>query len=83
LQGSGLADLSERAAETWEEAAYLRLRAGALSIERRAAAAALGQEASDLDLVRLRDLQEQEQRSFRDTESRTEATMIVHPFKRG
>jgi hypothetical protein len=61
----------------------LRLRAGTLSIERQAAAAALGSEASDVHLSRLRDIQEQDQRSLRpDRHDETEGAVIVHPFKR-
>jgi hypothetical protein len=48
-------------------AAHLRLRAGALSTERKAAAQALGRDTSDMHLVRLRDIQEQDQRNLRPT----------------
>jgi DNA primase len=71
----------DRAAATWDEAAYLRLRAGTLSIERQAAATALGRDPSDADLVRLRDIQEQDQRGLRDPGRGTEAATIVHPLK--
>jgi hypothetical protein len=61
----------------------LRLRAGTLSIERQAAARALGSETSELNLGRLRDIQEQDQRNLRPAErDETEVAMIVHPFKR-
>ena len=62
----GLAEANaERAAAIWDDAAHLRLRAGALSIERQAAATALGRETSEVHLSRLRDIQEQDQRSLR------------------
>ena len=87
LAGSGLGGLSggdsARAAAIWDEAAHLRLRAGTLSIERQAAATALGQETSEVHLERLRDIQEQDQRSLRpDRPDEMEAAAIVHPFKR-
>jgi DNA primase len=87
LLGSGLGGLAqesaERAATIWDDAAHLRMRAGALSIARRAAAQALGRDTSELDLVRLRDIQEQDQRSIRpDERDSAEAALIVHPFKR-
>lgn len=67
----------------WDDAAHLRLRTGTLSIERQAAANALGREASEIHLVRLRDIQEQDQRSLRpDDRDAAEETVIVHPFKR-
>ena len=67
----------------WDDAAHLRMRAGALSIERKAAAQALGRDTSELDLVRLRDIQEQDQRSLRpDDLDSAEHALIVHPFKR-
>jgi DNA primase len=73
---------SERAAALWDDAAHLRLRAGALSIERQAAAMALGRETSDFHLSRLRDIQEQDQRSLRpDSRDETGDAVIVHPFK--
>jgi len=60
----------------------LRLRTGALSIERQAAAAAFGRDANDVHLSRLRDIQEQDQRNLRpDQRDETEGTVIVHPFK--
>ncbi len=74
---------AEHAAAVFDDAAHLRLRAGALSIERQAAATALGREASDVHLGRLRDIQEQDQRSLRpDRHDETEGAVIVHPFKR-
>ena len=87
LRGAGLGALSaagaERAAAIWDDAAHLRLRAGALSIERQVAATALGREASDVHLSRLRDILEQDQRSLRpDRNDETEGAVIVHPFKR-
>jgi len=88
MRGAGLGALesadSGRAADIWDDAAHLRLRAGALSIERQAAATALGREASDVNLGRLRDIQEQVSRSLRpDRHDETEGAVIVHPFKRG
>ncbi len=85
LQNAGLGTLGEaeaaHAAAVWDDAAHLRLRAGTLSIERQAVAAALGQEASEIHLSRLRDIQEQDQRHLRpDRVEETEAA-IVHPFK--
>lgn len=79
----GLADVgAERAAAVWDDAAHLRLRTGALSIERQVAAAALGRETSDVHLSRLRDIQEQDQRHLRpDKRDETEGVVIVHPFK--
>ena len=87
LRGAGLGGLAtagaERAADIWDDAAHLRLRAGALSIERQAAAAALGREASDVNLGRLRDIQEQVSRSLRPgRHDETDGAVIVHPFKR-
>jgi DNA primase len=87
LDGSGFGGLSggdsTRAAAIWDDAAHLRLRAGTLSIERQAAATALGQETSEVHLERLRDIQEQDQRSLRpDRPDEMEAAAIVHPFKR-
>jgi DNA primase len=87
LRRSGLGTLaavdSERAAAVWDDAAHLRLRAGALSNERLAAAQALGRDTSDVHLSRLRDIQEQDQRSLRPDESdETAGAGIVHPFKR-
>jgi DNA primase len=87
LRGAGLSGLAtagaERAADIWDDAAHLRLRSGALSIERQAAAAALGREASDVNLSRLRDIQEQVSRSLRpDRHDETDGAVIVHPFKR-
>jgi DNA primase len=74
---------TERAAAIWDDAAHLRRRAGALSIERQAAARALARETSDIHLSRLRDIQEQDLRSLRhDQRDETEGTTIVHPFKR-
>jgi DNA primase len=74
---------SERAASIWDDAAHLRLRSGALSIERKAAAQALGRETSELHLVRLRDIQEHDQRSLRPDDGESAGdTLIVHPFKR-
>jgi hypothetical protein len=86
LQRTGLGGLAaadpDYAAKVWDDAAHLRLRAGALSIERQAAAQALGREASDFHLVRLRDIQEQDQRNLRpDDRGETEEAGIVHPFK--
>ena len=87
LRGIGLGALAgvdlERAAAIWDDAHHLRLRAGALSIERQAAATALGREASDVHLSRLRDIQEQVSRNLRpDQRDETEEAVIVHPFKR-
>jgi DNA primase len=81
---SGLAEASrERAAAIWDEAAHLRLRSGTLSIERQAAANALGRETSDVHLGRLRDIQDQDQRGLRpEIGDETEGAVIVHPFKR-
>jgi DNA primase len=74
---------SDRAAAVWDDAAHLRLRTGALSNERLAAAQALGRDTSDVHLSRLRDIQEQDQRSLRpDDRDETEGALIVHPFKR-
>ena len=74
---------AEHAASVWDDAAHLRLRAGALSIERQAAAQALGRETSDVHLVRLRDIQEQVSRNLRpDDRDEVEDAGIVHPFKR-
>jgi DNA primase len=74
---------AERAAAIWDDAQHLRLRAGTLSIERQAAAMALGREASDVNLIRLRDIQEQDQRNLRpDKGDEAGEAVIVHPFKR-
>ena len=87
LRETGLSALSPggdpaRAAASWDDAAHLRLRAGALSIERQAAASALGRETSDINLVRLRDIQEQDQRGLRsDSGDGVEEAKILHPFK--
>jgi DNA primase len=87
LRRSGLGTLagvdSDRAAAVWDDAAHLRMRAGALSNERLAAAQALGRDTSDVHLSRLRDIQEQDQRSLRpDERDETAGAGIVHPFKR-
>ena len=87
LRRAGLGGLAEagieRAAAVFDDAAHLRLRTGALSIERQAAAAAFGRDANDVHLSRLRDIQEQDQRNLRpDQRDETEGTVIVHPFKR-
>jgi DNA primase len=84
---SGLGGLAktdpDRAAAIWDDAAHLRLRTGALSIERQAAASAFARESNDVNLSRLRDIQEQDQRTLRpDQRDETEGAMIVHPFKR-
>ena len=43
---------------------------------------ALGRETSDFHLSRLRDIQEQDQRSLRpDSRDETAYAVIVHPFK--
>ena len=85
LARAGLGSLAqagqEHAAAVWDDAHHLRLRAGALSIERQAAASALGQEASDIHLSRLRDIQEQDQRKLRPDRHEEAETVIVHPFK--
>jgi len=66
-----------------DEAAHLRLRTGALSIERQAAASAFARESNEVNLSRLRDIQEQDQRTLRpDQRDETEGAVIVHPFKR-
>jgi hypothetical protein len=73
----------DRVATIWDDAAHLRLRAGTLSIERQAAALALGRDTSEFHLSRLRDIQEQDQRNLRpDHRDETEDVGIVHPFKR-
>ncbi|MGH6922358.1 MAG: DNA primase [Propylenella sp.] len=86
LRSIGLGSLAdadeERAAAVWDDAAHLRLRAGALSIERQAAAAAFAQEANEINLSRLRDIQEQDQRSLRPDRHEEAEAAIVHPFKR-
>lgn len=72
-----------RAAATWDDAHHLRLAAGALSIERQAAAIALGKETNEVHLSRLRDIQEQVSRSLRpDDRDQAGDAAIVHPFKR-
>jgi DNA primase len=72
-----------RAAAVFDDASHLRLRTGALSIERQAAASAFARESNEVNLSRLRDIQEQDQRNLRpDQRDETEETMIVHPFKR-
>jgi DNA primase len=85
LRRSGLASLAgaspEHAAAVWDDAHHLRLRAGTLSIERQAAAEALGHEASDIHLSRLRDIQEQDQRRLRPDQEEEAEAVIVHPFK--
>ena len=74
---------TERAAALWDDAAHLRLRTTALSIERQAAASAFARESDEVNLSRLRDIQEQDQRSLRpDQRDETEGAVIVHPFKR-
>jgi len=87
LAHSGLGGLAgadaDRAAAVWDDAAHLRLRTTALSIERQAAASAFARESNDVNLSRLRDIQEQDQRTLRpDQRDETEGAMIVHPFKR-
>ena len=87
LERMGLGGLAaapaEQAATVWDDAHHLRLRAGALSIERQAAAQALGRETSDIHLIRLRDIQEQDQRNLRpDQRGEAEDAGVVHPFKR-
>ena len=86
LRAGGLGRLAaasqEHAAAVWDDAAHLRLRAGALSIERQAVAAALGQEASEIHLSRLRDIQEQDQRSLRPDRHEEAEAVIVHPWKK-
>lgn len=86
LRRAGLAGLAdapiERAAAVFDDAAHLRLRTGTLSIERQAAASAFARESDEVNLSRLRDIQEQDQRSLRpDQRDETEETVIVHPFK--
>ncbi len=86
LAQSGLGGLAgadaERAAAVWDDAAHLRLRTGALSIERQAAASEFARESNDVNLSRLRDIQEQDQRNLRpDLRDETEGAVIVHPFK--
>ena len=72
-----------RAAAVFDDAAHLRLRTGALSIERQAAASAFARESNEVNLSRLRDIQEQDQRNLRpDQRDETEEAVIVHPFKR-
>lgn len=71
-----------RAATIWDDAAHLRVRSGTLSNERQAAAEALGREASDASLNRLRDIQDQDNRTLHpDGGSDPEMARIVHPFK--
>src|SRR5262249_47975053 len=87
LSRSGLGGVAkadpEKAAATWDDAAHLRLRTTALSIERQAAASEFARESNDVNLSRLRDIQEQDQRSLRpDLRDETEGAVIVHPFKR-
>jgi DNA primase len=87
LRAAGLGGLASggpaRAAEIWDDAAHLRLSAGTLSIERQAAALALGRDTSDFHLSRLRDIQEQVSRSLRpDEPDAAGEAVIVHPFKR-
>ena len=87
LRKAGLGGLAaaetERAAAVFDDAAHLRLRTGALSIERQAAASAFARESNEVNLSRLRDIQEQDQRNLRpDQRDETEETVIVHPFKR-
>jgi DNA primase len=86
LKRAGLGRLAEsdtaRAAAIWDDAHHLRLSAGTLSIERQAAAAALGRETSDIHLSRLRDIQEQVSRTLHPaSEGDAGDTVIVHPFK--
>jgi len=86
LRRSGLATLAEndalRAAAAWEDAAHLRLRSGTLSIERQAVAAAFVHEVGEANLNRLRDIQEQDQRSLRPGDrDESEAPLIVHPLR--
>jgi hypothetical protein len=70
------------AAALWDDAAHLRLRAGTLSNERQAAALALGREASEMHLTRLRDIQEEDARSLRrDHREAAGEVEIVHPLK--
>jgi DNA primase len=87
LSQSGFGWLSktdtERASTTWDDAAHFRLRTGVLSIERQAAASAFARESDEVNLSRLRDIQEQDQRSLRpEQRDETEGAAIVHPFKR-
>ena len=73
---------SAGAAALWDDAAHLRLRAGTLSNERQAAALALGREASEMHLTRLRDIQEEDVRSLRrDHREAAGELEIVHPLK--
>jgi DNA primase len=87
LRKTGLGGLAAaetgRVAAVFDEASHLRLRTGALSIERQAAASAFARESNEVNLSRLRDIQEQDQRNLRhDQRDGTEETVIVHPFKR-
>ena len=82
LDAVGVEGEASRAATIWDDAAHLRRRAGALSIERLEAARALGCDTSPAHLTRLRDIQDQDlrqtQSDLRDDVSELE---IVHPFK--
>jgi DNA primase len=87
LRKAGLGGLATaetgRVAAVFDDASHLRLRTGALSIERQAAASAFARESDEVNLSRLRDIQEQDQRNLRhDQRDETEETVIVHPFKR-
>ena len=87
LRQAGLGRLAdadfERVAAVWDDAAHLRLRTTALSIERQAAASAFARELNEVNLSRLRDIQEQDQRNLRpDQRDEAEGAVIVHPFKR-
>ncbi len=91
LRECGVADMApggdiSRAAAIWDDAWHLRLSATTLFNERKAAARALGDDASETDMNRLRDIQEQGNRhaivSGHDGLHGPDANQaIVHPFK--
>ena len=82
LNAVGIDGEASRAATIWDDAAHLRRRAGALSIERLEAARALGRDTSPAHLTRLRDIQDQDVRQTQsDTRDGVSEIEIVHPFK--
>jgi DNA primase len=82
LDAVGIEGAASRAATIWDDAAHLRRRAGALSIERLEAARALGRDTSPAHLTRLRDIQDQDLRQTQsDTHNGVPEIEIVHPFK--
>ncbi len=89
LRDCGVQDMEpggdiSRAAAIWDDAWHLRLSATTLSNDKKAAAQALGDDASDIDIDRLRDIQEQGRQHGPgpgDLNAQGADQGIVHPFK--